>query len=326
MSQKKLVSVIIPTYNSAQYVAEAVGSALAQTYQPVEIIVVDDGSTDDTAALLGSFGDRIRYIFQKNQGVSIARNRGIAAAHGQLIAFLDADDMWLPKKLEIQVNQLDRDPSVGLLHADAFYLDGETNQRSRHSRPPTFREGNCYIPLFLGNRILISSVLVRRECLDKVGPFDEKISKASVEDYDLWLRVARYFELGYSTEPLITYRLHGGNASKNIGLLRGNELYVLDKALRADPTLVDRVGKEEVNRRFFEIWSELGYQSFDRDEFGEANRCFGKALQYRIDLYTVVLWLASLVPGQFAGHVRWVKQRLPFGVSTQRASAKSAVV
>ncbi|HYL81892.1 MAG TPA: glycosyltransferase, partial [Candidatus Acidoferrum sp.] len=194
MKDAPLVSVIIPTYNSAGFVVEAVRSVLAQTHSPVEIIVVDDGSTDATAESLRPYAERIRYLYQQNRGVAAARNAGIAVARGDLLAFLDADDMWVPDKLERQLACLDRRPQVGVTHADARHCYVDSGRQC--ARPPLARQfdGNCYTDLFFGNRIVTSSVMVKRHCLEAVGGFDETIRAASVEDYDLWLRLARRYE------------------------------------------------------------------------------------------------------------------------------------
>src|SRR5438034_9298591 len=117
------VSVIIPTYNYARYLAAAIESALAQTYAPLEIIVVDDGSTDDTLRILGAYGNRLRVLRQANQGAGAARNAGIAAARGEYVAFLDSDDLWHPRKLELQLARFASDPDLGLVHCGVEVLD-----------------------------------------------------------------------------------------------------------------------------------------------------------------------------------------------------------
>ena len=120
----KTISVIIPAYNYARYLAEAIDSALGQTYAPLEVIVVDDASTDDTPRVLAAYGQRIRAIRQPNGGAGAARNTGIAAARGEYVAFLDADDVWLPRKLELQMALFDADPALGLIHGGKGATDG----------------------------------------------------------------------------------------------------------------------------------------------------------------------------------------------------------
>src|SRR5436190_9018266 len=126
----KTVSVVIPTYNYARYLGAAIDSALQQTHAPLEVIVVDDGSTDDTPRLLDGYGDRIRVIRQKNSGVAAARNAGVREARGELIAFLDSDDLWKPRKLELQIARFEADPGLGLVHCGAETLDDQNGRPS----------------------------------------------------------------------------------------------------------------------------------------------------------------------------------------------------
>jgi glycosyltransferase involved in cell wall biosynthesis len=181
------VSVIIPTYNCARFVPEAVESVLAQTYPAAEIIVVDDGSTDDTEERLRPYADRIRYLRQENGGVSTARNAGMHAATGDLFAFLDSDDGWHERKLELQVEFLQRNPAIGVLGTRA--LDWPKHQfPPLPSGPPSWSE----IPferLIVANFFATSSIVVRREIAEKVGEFDSELR--GPEDYDYWLRCVR---------------------------------------------------------------------------------------------------------------------------------------
>jgi glycosyltransferase involved in cell wall biosynthesis len=210
-----LVSVVIPTFNAARYVARAVDSALAQTYSPVEVIVVDDGSTDNTAQVLDQYKSNIRYIFQPNCGsVGAVRNRGIREARGEIFAFLDADDLWFREKLEQQIPVLLANPKVGLVHSNFKYLDEETGRTYTISRPRHKLVGRCYTRLFFGCSIFASSVVVRRTCLDNVGMFNEEIPPG-VEDYELWLRLARQYKFAYVPRCLALYRKHSANMSRN---------------------------------------------------------------------------------------------------------------
>jgi glycosyltransferase involved in cell wall biosynthesis len=302
-----LVSVVIPTYNRARYVEEALTSVLDQTYDRVEIVVVNDGSTDDTDAVLAQYRQRIQYIHQPNRGVAAARNRGLAAARGELVAFLDADDVWLPEKLARQVHCLAQDLTVGLVHTDAMYWQAETgSQLLRHAE--TYYQGHCYARLFLGNRIVTSSVLLRRECLEKSGIFDEAIRRPTVEDYDLWLRVARVFAFAYIPEPLVLYRVHPGNASQDHHTLMQYELYVLEKALHTDPALVAQVGKHVVRQRLAAVLFSLGYGSFMTGDFGRAHQHFGRALRLHPRPYLLLLWAATWCPPYVVNHLRSVKR------------------
>src|SRR5688572_15366487 len=175
MTESPLVSVVIPAYNAARFLPRAVESVLNQSYRPLEVTVIDDGSTDDTARVLEPYRGAIHYLRQPNGGPARARNQGIAQTRGELVAFLDADDLWLPNKLSIQVRSLQDNPRAGVVHSDTFYLDNTTGVQSRRGNPPTDFTGDCYPLMFQRNRITLSTVVVRRECLEQVGGFDERI-------------------------------------------------------------------------------------------------------------------------------------------------------
>ena len=225
MSAKPLVSVIIPTYNYGRFVTEAVESVLAQVlpdgqaYTDYEIIVVDDGSTDDTRERLAPYLDRIRYIYQENRGLSAARNTGIKAARGNFIAFLDSDDLWLPEKLAVQAPVLERDPEVGLLGCAAVGYD-EAHQRQA-SREISAEE------LVVSARFGPGSVVARRECFETCGLFDEELRSA--EDRDMWIRIARRWRIVKLSQPLWEYRIHTGSMSFNIEKMKENQVRLLRK-------------------------------------------------------------------------------------------------
>jgi len=204
------VSTVIPAYNSAKYVCQAVESVLAQIYQDYEVIVVDDGSTDDTRQRLMAYEGRIRYICQDNAERSAARNNGIRQSTGEYIAFLDADDLWLPRKLQAQVAFLERNPDVGLVYSYARVIDADG--KNKPFLKGDFPEqgvstAHVFHHLMLGNFIPCPTVVVRRACLDVVGLFDE--SFCYVEDWELWLRVALRYPVGFISEPLACHRVYG---------------------------------------------------------------------------------------------------------------------
>jgi len=214
-----LVSFIIPTHNYGRYVVEAVESALAQTYRSFEIIVVDDGSTDNTPELMAPLQDRVCYIRQEQRGPSAARNAGIKVARGELVAFLDADDVWLPHKTATQVSYLVAHPEIGLVCGRTRRTgnQGEDQPRIGYRRRRALRKlitleaGAAFNDLFLRHRnyIATSTVMLRRQCLDLVGCFDESLSR--VEDFNLWLRVARHFGIARLPEILALHRFHESN-------------------------------------------------------------------------------------------------------------------
>lgn len=193
------VSVIIPTYQRSHLVTEAIGSVLAQTYRDYEIIVVDDGSTDDTKERLAELGDKITYIYQTNKGLAAARNTGIKAASGKYIAFLDDDDLWLPKKLAKQVPILDAQPETALVCTDMLLSDSSGKIISQTKLDLKQKVLTSWT-LFRSCFVFVNTVLLRRTCLDKVGLFDENLE--IFEDYDLWLRIAQKHSIHYLNEPM----------------------------------------------------------------------------------------------------------------------------
>jgi glycosyltransferase involved in cell wall biosynthesis len=205
-----LVTAAVPTYNRARYVGEAIESVLAQTYPDVELVVVDDGSTDETAEVVARFGERVRYLRQENQGRSAARNAAVLAARGELIAFCDSDDRWLPDKLERQVAAMA--DGVGMVHGQIETIDPEgrvdRSATEYHQRlfSEAHRHGASYARYAWECRCLSSTILVRREAFDRVGLYDPALL---LDDYDFYLRLALEYEIVFlEGPPLAQYRLH----------------------------------------------------------------------------------------------------------------------
>lgn len=208
-----LVSVVITTYNYAQYLPTAVESVLNQTYKNLEIIIVNDGSTDNTDEVIAPYlkEKRIKYIKQKNAGQASAKNCGIKNSTGEIIAFLDADDFWRKDKLEKQMPLFLKDPAIGVVYADLNFI-GSDGEALDIERPPRFR-GDILQELFLDNFIGFSTTVVKKECFDKAGTFDENLPMAI--DWHLWLRIACHYQFNYVDEPLLFYRCGHANMSRN---------------------------------------------------------------------------------------------------------------
>lgn len=229
------VSVIIPSYNQAQFVASAVESALAQTHPDVEIIVVDDGSTDETRAVLDAYCERIRYIYQENRGLAAARNAGFLASHGDYLLFLDSDDVIHPDKLALHVHFLEAERDFGLSYSAWQQVNEDGTQVLGEVRPN--KQGQLLRELLLRRFFFFASAtVIRRQCLDEVGLFDESLRWG--EDADMWLRMARAgYAFGYQDRPLLQYRIHGSSMTANVSPLQVEGwLAVLDKFF-ADPEL-----------------------------------------------------------------------------------------
>lgn len=233
-----LVSVIIPTYNSAAYLREAIDSVFNQTFTDYELIIVDDGSKDNSPEIAREYGDRIICVRQANAGVSAARNAGLRRARGRYVAFLDADDIWLPDKLSVQVAHLQANPSVKISGSSFHLIDG-TGALLRTVRiTPPGREDLLRELLLHGYYTLPSAMVVEREAMERVGGFDETIH--GVEDRDLWLRMVKAYDYRYITEPLIRYRLHAGNETKNLAKMLRNHRLFIDKHFAREPRALRR--------------------------------------------------------------------------------------
>jgi glycosyltransferase involved in cell wall biosynthesis len=224
---KPLVSVVIPVFNQERYIVEAVDSVLKQTYDNVELVVVDDGSTDRTAEILKGYGDRIRYMRQDNAGAATALNRGIEAAKGELVGWLSSDDVYEPAKVERQVEHFDAHPNVGLTYTDFNVIDG-AGRVQKTVRSPYYADHKEFIrQLILGNFVNGSSVIARKEALVSTGLFDPVMTYHA--DANMWLRLLKHHEFGHVPEVLLNYRWHAGNASNDVVGMRRHRYVYFDK-------------------------------------------------------------------------------------------------
>ena len=235
MSNKSLVSVILPVYNGEQFVGRAIKSVLNQTYKKVELIVVDDGSTDKSINVVQSYTDsRLKLFTKSNGGPASARNFGIKRSSGEFIALIDQDDLWYPKKLEEQVKLLNQDNKLGMMYCDALsiYEDGSGPAR-KWSELHIPQAGKVFIELYKDNFILTSSAIFRKFIINKIGLMDENMKFFGVDDYEYWLRIVLNSEIGYVPEILVERRLHKSNLSfrnkKSQSMMYNNAIEVRKK-------------------------------------------------------------------------------------------------
>ena len=195
-------SVIIPTFNRLPFLKEAIESVLNQTYQDFELILVDDGSTDGTKEFAAGLSDDLKYIYQENAGPSAARNRGIRESHGEYVTFLDSDDLWLEKKLQVEIDFLKANPKAMVCYTDEIWIRRgvRVNPKNKHRKYSGWIFEQC-LPLCI---VSPSSVLMRREFFESVGCFDETLP--ACEDYDLWLRASLKFSFHFIPQKLIMKR------------------------------------------------------------------------------------------------------------------------
>jgi glycosyltransferase involved in cell wall biosynthesis len=247
-----LLSVIIPTYNRREMICEAVNSVLAQTYRDFELIVVDDGSNDGTDAVLAGYGESLRVCAQPNRGVAAARNRGVLCAAGPYLAFLDSDDLWLPRKLEVQVRFMQDNPQCQICQTDEIWFRHgvRVNPKLKHRKP----SGDIFRPSLELCLVSPSAVMMTRTLFDRVGGFDEAFT--ACEDYDLWLRIANVCPVLLVDEPLVVKR--GGHAdqlSRSIWGLDRFRITALNKLLKSELEADKKEWAREILRRKVAILS-----------------------------------------------------------------------
>jgi len=249
------VSVVVATYNQAHWLGEAIASVREQTYADWELVVADDGSTDDTATVVASFADtRVHHLPAARAERAAARNRGIAAATGEVVAFLDADDTWRPEKLARQMTALAAAPEAAACYAVARFVDG-AGRPLPVRKPVRALSGLLFPRLVRGNFIILASMVVRRRCLDAVGGFDATLPVYGCEDWDLWLRLARRDAIVAVDDELVHYRQHDGNTRPEQVMASG--LAVLDR-LYADPGVEREAGIGRAAARARHVWYHAG--------------------------------------------------------------------
>jgi glycosyltransferase involved in cell wall biosynthesis len=294
-----VVSVVTPTYNAAETIAETIASVAAQSWREFEMIVVDDGSTDDTPRLLARFARRhpwISWFIQANAGPGAARNAAIAMARGEFIAFLDADDLWAPNKLAMQIAAFERNPNAAFVYADErdFWPDRERRDTLFQQKRPA--RGNVLRALFeRGNFILTSTAMVRKSALQAMNGFDP--SRRINEDVDLWFRMAEQYEFDYVPQVLVRRRMLPQSLmhSNTINVWR-SDLELIDRWVQRRPDLFPSDSPWVRYRRAL-TWSRLANQHLHRRAFSESRHAFVQALKHgRFDPRTLARGLAACVP------------------------------
>lgn len=291
-----MVTTVIPAYNNGIYLGEAIDSALAQDYAPLEVFVIDDGSTDNTAEVVARYGDRVRYAYQKNQGQSVAKNHGIRNAGGEFIAFLDSDDRWRPGKLSKQMALLAPNENVGLVYTDRLKFRGDTIVHATNKIKHTPRRGRVLDHLLGDNFVVSSSVVARKSFLLEAGLFDE--SRRVAEDYDLWLRMARLCEFEFVDEILLEYRLSPNSIGSNVRSYFPHVIAIqqafIDKFYNGAYPNRSAVARASANK-----YESLGDHCLGLGKHFEAMRAYGCALRWEpLSLSRYLSLMRAMVPNQ----------------------------
>lgn len=315
-----LVSMIIPTHNRAELVGQAIESALGQSYPAREVIVVDDGSTDETPAVLSRYGSAIRTVRTPNRGCAAARNTGVCLAHGAYLAFVDSDDVAPPEKLAIQVPVLEAYPDVGFVYGPsvAFGPQLAIEQVLQPVRPGP--QGSVAEGIFLTTRIGFDSVLLRREALERVGGFDETLRHN--EDTDLLLRVALDWKAVCLDVPTGRHRWHPGRKSRDEVALRRAVLHSMERVLASRPDFRTRLGPR-AQARLAEVCWEISRGLAARGEVAAARAEAAAAWRHQpsvgLAAWRLVLASPSLVPA-WLGTLRFLARSLGFVRARLRGS------
>ncbi len=293
MAREGLVSVVTATYNMAGYIAETLDSILAQDYGNLESIVIDDGSTDNTAEVLRPYVEtgQVRVVRQENAGQTVAKNRGIAEAQGEFIAFCDADDTWRRDKLTKQVAAFGLDENIAVVFSDIHCIDGNGDP---YEIPPMRRVGGkITADLLLDNFIPFPTSIARASVLKAVGGFDESLSMSI--DYDLWLRISVGHLMHHIPEPLANYRIWEGQMSKKMGERLDNFFQLLDRFLAAHP---DCVTQAEKDRAWAHALVTRGQWHAEEGRKTAAMGDYGRAMRHRF--FDERLWrrMGALVLGR----------------------------
>lgn len=289
------VSVIIPAYNSAQFIAATIRSVLEQTYPNIEIIVVDDGSTDATLEVLDGFSDQIKIFSKPNGGPASARNLAIRNSTGDFIAFLDGDDLWMPEKLAEQVSFMNAHAEIGMTYSEAIMFAEIAGQQQVHGKIGYTGE-TSFCHLLLGDHIPNSTVLMRRECTDKIGLLNESRELVAVEDYEYWLRLARAYPIKAINKPLAFYRVHSSNLmgdGRDIERSLRLPLLALNEAEKLFPNCWKECGMEK-DLLMARLTIRAGFAYKQRGEWLNCLRKFRQALGHRFNL-RVLRWIAAAI-------------------------------
>jgi glycosyltransferase involved in cell wall biosynthesis len=229
-----LISAIVPVYNGERFLAQALDSALAQTMRDLEIVVVNDGSTDGSGALADGYASRypgiVRVHHQPNQGLCHARNAALGMARGEYLALLDSDDIWLPHHLEESIAVLHRHSEIALVHADIERIDVDGNSLGYATRYWSRLGADAFRELFLRHEhVCCPTAVFRRDAIERTGNFDPQFNRLGCEDRDLWLRIAGIAEIRYLDNVHARYRLHGANMSSNFSKMLQARMLLVDK-------------------------------------------------------------------------------------------------
>lgn len=280
------ISIIMPVLNGERYIAEAIGSICSQTYTRYELVVIDDGSTDRTREIVQSFEARLdlKYVHHARcLGIAPSMNDGVRNASGAFITFLDHDDLWFPEFLQTQLSYLMEHAEVGMVHSDIQTIDshGEILEASaKRCRQRAQPSGHVFRDLFMHSMICGNSVMIRRECFDRLGLFDESLRWG---DYLMWMRIARHYRIDYVDQVLTKYRQHPTQSTRDLTADPPAEpppaLKAIERVLELYPEIRQELGERTIRRRVASFYFDQAYRWFTSDQPASARLCLRRALR-----------------------------------------------
>jgi glycosyltransferase involved in cell wall biosynthesis len=274
-----LVSLIVATYNRSAFLAETIESVLRQRFQNYELIVVDDGSTDDTRNVLEAYGSRLRYIYQENRGPSAARNLGVRNARAPWIAIQDSDDLSTPDHLETLYGYVSEHPDCGMVFANGSYLKGTEHNRETviplHKSERLAKDGIQLTELFERSIVRLQAALISKACYEAIGGHDESLRICM--DLDLAFRLFMRFPVAHLNRVVFQYRKHQGNIGRNEELRLVENIQVIEKLTREFPEVKHLLGQKAVARRTAYRYYRLAKGRWKRKQFSQAREAIGRA-------------------------------------------------
>ncbi|CAN2048994.1 UDP-glucose:(glucosyl)LPS beta-1,3-glucosyltransferase [Candidatus Magnetomoraceae bacterium gMMP-1] len=294
MSFNPLVSVIIPCYNSAEYICEAVESVLQQSYSHYEILLINDGSIDNTELVLSPYMDRINYYYKKNGGASSARNFGINKAKGEYIAFLDADDIWRKNKLTLQMEFFQNNPNVSLVYSDSSTFDSKGILHDSVKYVVETPSGYVLDDMIIHNFLNNSTVIVKKFCFETVGAWNEALLNGN--DYDIWLKISAYYEFGFVDEVLVDTRYHSQGLSSMLDMQSENSIKIQESFLKQknDELKISNSTMRKAYSYKYRLW---GQRLYYRGQHSKARKKIIKSLYYDLyDLRSYEYLFKSFIP------------------------------
>ena len=288
---------VIPAHNSAAYLPEALDSVFAQGLEDLDVVVVDDGSTDGTAGVARMYGRGVRVLIQPRSGSGRARNAGLAATSGELVAFLDADDIWVPEKTSMQMRLLEADPGLALVFSDMVAFEGDRQEARTYFQQRGF-DGRCAASsIFLYDMISTPTVILKRACLERVGTFDESLRIG--QDTDLWFRIALELPFAVVDRALVRRRFHQGNTTRDTRELARCVVEVwgryLERCVAREPAMRSALIKDFAHKRWDHLFQE-GCALLRERKAPEARRRLSEAIGLApLRPRPYVFYLASLL-------------------------------